>query len=553
MVRSAGLRPLWAYSMHEAVAGLRDGAFSADELLDAVLARAREVEPFIHAYLHLDADAARAALRAQSTSTGSAGLLAGLPFGVKATYDVAGMPSQAGSRLRAGRIATDDARLVAQLRAHGALCVGLHNTWEYGTGNGGAYFDLPAPPARNPWDTARFTGGSSTGGGASVAAGSALFALGSDTTGSVRLPAAATGTVGLIPTPGRFSLQGILPNCHSLDIPGSFTRTAADAATVLALLGGQKPDAAEQWPRALADQGLRGMRVAVLRETGPGLPSPDPELAAGFEQALRTIERLGAHCTEVRLPVAASECFSVTRLIGPVESAAIHAQELRERPEQMGFALRDKLLAGSLVRAVDYLAAQRRRAEIGEQIRALLDEHDALVTFGALHLPPRIGVEPEMTAFTVETLMTPFNLAAVPAMVQCTGYAASGLPLHWQIVARQHREADMLRLAIAYERTTTWRERLPQPGPYAPFVPFVPATVSVTPDVTPALRAFAARHGLDHLPESHLQRLQQHVEVVAQFGQAMQPITDKARAPLGGVLAPASPSPTPDLAMGFQP
>lgn len=539
MVPSMDLRaaPLWSYSIGEALQGMRSGAFTAVDLAQACIARAAEVDPSIRSFIHLAADAARHSAGAVDRQpVAERGPLAGIPFGVKATYDVAGMPSNAGSRLREGRIPSTDAALVAQLRALGAVCLGLLNTWEFGTGNGGEYFDLPAPPARNPWDTARFTGGSSSGCGTSVAAGTSLFALGSDTTGSVRLPASATGVVGLIPTPGRFSLAGILPNSHSLDIPGTFTRTAEDAAFLFAALTQPDPGAAQPFADGLAAQGLRGMRVAVLRDPGPGSPQADDALAQGFEAAVGTIASLGAHCTDVRLPVGAAECFAVTRLIGPVESAAIHEAELRAQPEMMGFALRDKLMAGALVRAVDYLAAQRRRAEIGEQIRALLDGYDALVTFGSLHLPPLLGVEPQMTAFTVETLLTPFNLSASPALVQCTGFSANGLPLHWQVVGRQHREADILRLAIAYERATHWRTRLPEPRPPppAPAADALPTSGAVASD---EVAAFAARHGLGRLSAAHLGRMQQHLAAVAGFADGIQRVTDKHRAPLAGALA----------------
>ncbi len=538
----SGKRPLWAWSIAEASAAIDGGQARPVDFVEACIARAAEVDDRIHSYVHLAADTARQ--QAAQVGTPRRSALDGLPFAVKATYDVAGMPSSSGSRLRLAHRPTADARLVAQLRAEGAVCLGLLTTWEYGTGNGGEYFDLPFPPARNPWDTARFTGGSSAGCGTSVIAGTSMFALGSDTTGSVRLPASATGTVGLIPTPGRFSLEGILPNCYSLDIPGTFTRTAEDAAIVFSALTRSLPEVeALPTPAQLAAAGVRGMRIAVLRDPGPGLPSADAALEQGFASALQVLEGLGAHLTDVRLPVSVAECFAVTRMIGPVESASIHEAELREHPERMGFALRDKVMAGSLVRAVDYLAAQRRRAVIGEQIRALLAEFDALVTFGTLHLPPRLGVEPEMTAYTVETMLTPFNLSGSPALVQCTGFSPDGLPLHWQVVGRQGGEADILRLAIAYERATPWRDRLPAPAPHPVPPAAVPAVQAAANVPLEEVRAFAERHGLQALAPEHLARLRELVSPVAAFGAQLQRVTDKHRAPLAGTLAP-EPFPT---------
>lgn len=533
-----GKRPLWAHSISEAAAAIRNGRSTALDYVEACIARAAAVDGLVHSYIYVAADEARARARQPARELG-AGLLHGLPFGVKATYDVAGWPSGSGSRLRLGRIAGRDAQMVAQLRHHGAICLGLLNTWEYGTGNGGEYFDLPFPPARNPWDTGRFTGGSSSGCGASVIAGTSLFALGSDTTGSVRLPAGATGAVGLIPTQGRFSLDGILPNCYSLDTPGTFTRTAEDAALLFNLLarGGSDVPA----PAELGRAGIAGMKIALLCDPGPGFPQAHPALSAGFEAGVRVLERLGASLTEVRLPASAAECLAVTRLIGPVESASIHESELRERPGEMGFALRDKLMAGSLVRAVDYVAAQRRRAVIAEEMRALMSGFDALVTFGTLHLPPLLGVEPEMTAFTVETMLTPFNLAGLPAMVQCTGFSPGErpLPLHWQVVGRPGGEAAMLRVAIAYERATAWREHLPTPCAHAAPTPQQPASTAAGIPLA-EVAAFAARHGLGDLPAPHLERMRDLVDPVARTGHVLHRVTEKERGPAHGPI-PDSP------------
>jgi len=526
-------RPLWAHSLTEAAHAIRRGACAASDYVEACIARAREVDPCIHSYLYLAADEARheAGLREAADAQGNASILNGLPYGVKATYDVAGWPSNSGSRLRAGRVAEQDAGLVAQLREQGAVCLGLLSTWEYGTGNGGEYFDLAHAPARNPWDTSRFTGGSSSGCGASVVAGTSLFALGSDTTGSVRLPAGATGAVGLIPTAGSFSLQGVLPNCYSLDTPGTFTRTAEDAAILFNALA--RPGVARVGaPDALARRGIAGMKVGVLRDPGPGFPGAGAPLAQGLEAGLLVLEQLGAELTDVRLPVTVAECFAVTRLIGPVESASIHEQELRERPGDMGFALRDKLMSGALVRAVDYLAALRRRSEIAQQIRALLEDVDVLVTFGTLHLPPRLGVEPEMTAFTVETMLTPFNLAGVPALVQCTGFSSTkpALPLHWQLVARAGGEEAMLRLAIAYEQATSWRDYLPQPTPHAAPVPQFPARAEQAVSAEEAAE-LALRYRLDGLAPDHLNRLRDLVRPAAAAGHLIQRVADKTREP----------------------
>ncbi len=448
-----GAEPLWRLTVCEASNLVGSGEVSPVALVEAFLERIAAVDGRIHSFVHVAADRARdeAGAAERAIAAGQRiGPLHGLPFAVKDNYDTAGMPAQAGSRLRLGHLPADDAALVARLRQAGAILLGKLTTWEYGTGNGGEYFDLPFPPARNPWDTERFTGGSSTGAGTGVAAGTTLFALGSDTTGSVRLPAAATGTLGLIPTPGVLDRSGILPNCYSLDIPGIVAWTAGDAAMILQVLTGRAPG---------SRRGLSGLRVACMAEPGPGMPAPDAPLGAAFATAIGVLRDAGAVIEAAELPVSAAECFAVTRLIGPPESAAIHEAELRERPEQMGFALRDKLLGGTLVSAVDYIAALRRRRQIADAFDRLIASYDALITYGPLHVAPRLGVEPEMTAYTTDTMLTPFNLSGHPALCQCIGFSPEGLPLAWQIVGRRQGEAMILDIAAGYEALTPWRAR----------------------------------------------------------------------------------------------
>ncbi len=452
-------KPLWALSASEAGRLIAAGTLTSRALVEAALARIAEVDARLHSYIHIAGERARkaaAAADAELKAGRRRSALHGVPFGVKDNYDVAGLAATAGSRLRLEHTPKQDAPVVRDLEAAGGVLLGKLATWEYGTGNGGEYFDLPFPPARNPWDTTRFTGGSSTGAGAAVAAGAASFAMGSDTTGSVRLPAAACGLVGVILPQGRISGDGILPNCYSLDVPGPLTWTVEDAAQVLDVLA--RPEVS--YARALS-RPISAMRIGVLRGPLGRFPAPDASISAAFEEACNVIGTLGAHLEEAHLPMPVSDCFDVTRLIGPAESAAIHEAELRERPGDMGFALRDKLLAGSLVRAVDYIHAQRQRRLMADAIDRLLRPYDAVVTYGPLHVAPRLGVEPEMTAFTVETCLTPFNLSAHPALVQCTGYSGEGLPLAWQIVANRGDEASALALAAAYEQATPWRQRRP--------------------------------------------------------------------------------------------
>jgi aspartyl-tRNA(Asn)/glutamyl-tRNA(Gln) amidotransferase subunit A len=278
--------------------------------------------------------------------------------------------------------------------------------------------------------------------------------VGSDTTGSVRLPAAATGCCGVVMTPGRLPLDGALPNTFSMDRPGPIAWTAEDVAIVLDAVCGTQL-------RVQGSAGAAGLRIGVLRDPGPGFPVPDVELAAALEEGLSVLSHLGARLRDVALPWPASACLDAARLIGAAESAAIHEQDLRDSAELMGAALRDKLLAGIGVRAVDYLAAQRFRRAFTEAMDKLWAEHDVIISLGALHLPPRLGVEPESTAYTSETMLTPASLAGLPALVQCNGFSRGGLPLHWHAMARAGHDAALFRLAMAYEAATPWRARRP--------------------------------------------------------------------------------------------
>jgi aspartyl-tRNA(Asn)/glutamyl-tRNA(Gln) amidotransferase subunit A len=520
----------WALGVAEAARAIAAGALSPVDLLESCLDRIAALDGTLSCFIRVMATEARAeaATAAAEIAAGRLrGPLHGIPFAVKDNYDVAGVPATAASRLRLDRVPGRDAALVAALRAAGAVLVGKLATWEYGTGNGAEYFDLPFPPARNPWDASRATGGSSTGAGAAVAAGMLPFALGSDTTGSVRLPAGATGVLGMIATQGRLSTAGILPNCHSLDVPGIFCRNAADAALVMGTLTGDA---------ITLPEGATGMRVGVIRDPGPGMPAPDAAMAAAFEAGLQVLAGLGVVLEEAALPVPAAECLAVTQMIGPAESAAIHEAELREDAGRLGRALRDKLLAGSTVRAVDYIQAQRRRTEIAAGIDALAARFDALVTFGNLHLPPRLGVEPEMTGYTLDTLFTPFNLSAHPALVQRTGFSADGLPTHWQIVAPRGREDSALRLAAAFESATGWARRWPEVAAEAPPPPPVAPPDATAP--SGALRARAAAMGLAGLADADLARMEVLEARMLERGLALPRPAAKQTPPAFGMARP---------------
>jgi aspartyl-tRNA(Asn)/glutamyl-tRNA(Gln) amidotransferase subunit A len=440
------------------------------ELLDAFLARIEAVDGKVKSYLLVTADAARAAARKaeQDIMAGRyLGPLHGIPYAVKDNYYTRGVRTCAASRLLMDFVPQYDATVVRRLDEAGAILLGKLNTWEYGTGNGGVYFDLPFEPACNPWDLSRFTGGSSTGAGASVAAGTAMVAMGSDTTGSVRLPAAACGLQGMKPTYGLISRHGILPNCYSMDTPGPLTWTVQDNAIMLRAVAGHDAGdpatAARPVPDYLAglEGGVRGLTIGVLRDFGPEDDLIEPANREGLEIMARVLEKEGARIVDLTLPAAISEYRKVTSVINWTESMSIHESDLMNRPGDMGFALRDKLMSGFMTRAVDYLAAQRRRRELSASTDAVVRSVDALIAPCAFHVAPPFADNDALRKLTSENCCPPFNASGHPAMTVCTGFDGDGLPTNAQIVGRWFDEATVYRVARAYERATSWRSRRP--------------------------------------------------------------------------------------------
>jgi aspartyl-tRNA(Asn)/glutamyl-tRNA(Gln) amidotransferase subunit A len=462
--------PLFHLSASQAARLIQQRKLSPVELVDAFLDRIDAVDGQVHSYLLVRGDHAREQARQAERDIAAGryrGPLHGIPYAVKDNYYTRGVRTTAASRLLLDFVPGEDAAAVQKLDAAGAILLGKLNTWEYGTGNGGVYFDLPFEPACNPWDVSRFTGGSSTGAGAAVAAGTAMIALGSDTTGSVRLPAAACGVQGMKPTYGRVSRHGILPNCFSMDTPGPLTWTVADSALVLAAIAGRDPrdpaSAAREVPdyTACLDAGVAGLTLGVIRDVGARAGAMDDANIAGLRDMVDVLRDAGARIVEVALPAPIAEYRSVTSVINWTESLAIHESDFLHRAHDMGYALRDKLMSGSLTRAVDYLAAQRRRRELAESTDALLRSVDALIAPCAFRVAPPFADDAAMHAYTSENACPPFNASGHPAMTICTGYDGQGMPTNAQIVGRWFDEARVFQVARAYERATSWRNRRP--------------------------------------------------------------------------------------------
>lgn len=444
-------------------------ALSPVELVQAQLARIARHNDDLHLYLTVLEEQALAAARQAEAEIAAGrwrGPLHGVTFAVKDIYFTAGIRTTAGSRILLDHVPDRTAAAVARLQAAGAILLGKLNTWEYGTGNAYVYHDLAFPVARNPWDPACFTGGSSTGSGAAIAAGMASFTLGTDTGGSIRLPAAACGVYGLKPTYGRVSRAGILPNCWSLDVAGPLARTPEDAALALRVLAGHDPADSGSADRPVPDYraslggGVAGMTIGLVEDAGFA-DRPNAALAAGLREAAAALQAQGARILPLRLPGEPATYRGIMGLVNATESFSIHEQDALKRPHLMGRALREKLMAGGTTRAADYLAAQRQRAVLAQSMEALFAQVDVLLLPGTHHVAPPFEAADAVAAFTRESCMAFFSVSGHPAMTVPSGFDATGMPRNVQMAAKWFDEATLLRATAALHAARAWPERRP--------------------------------------------------------------------------------------------
>jgi aspartyl-tRNA(Asn)/glutamyl-tRNA(Gln) amidotransferase subunit A len=440
------------------------------ELVTALLARIDALDPKLHAFIRLDAQGAlQAASQAeQELAAGrSRGPLHGIPVGIKDIIDVAGLPTTGHSKILLDTIAKADATVIRKLRAAGAIIMGKLSTHEFAIG--GPSFDLPFPPARNPWNPDHHPGGSSSGSGAGVAAGLFPLALGTDTGGSVRNPASACGIVGLKPTYGLVSRRGVFPLSFTLDHVGPLTRTVADNALLLdAIAGydpgdpGSTPSTARHFGQQLA-RGIRDLRIGFVRHFHERDVPAHSEVAAALEDVARVLQAEGAQVHTATLP-SLTEFAGINRVILCSEAWSIHAPWLRERPGDYGALARRRLLPGAFMTAGDYVGAQRRRAEVIAAVEDRLRDYDVLLCASSMDPASRIDDAEETARTYPRQARTPFNVTGHPALAMMSGLARNGLPTSVQFTGRYFEDATVLRVAAAYERATGWHKKKPPIG-----------------------------------------------------------------------------------------
>jgi len=454
-------------SVAEAAELLRDKKLSPVEYAKALIARVEQYDGKLNAFLHFTPEIALAdARRAEAEiSRGEwRGPLHGVPYGLKDIVDYAGLPTTAHSKILVDNIAAADSVVTQKLRAAGGVFMGKLSTHEFATG--GPCFDLPWPPARNPWNRDHFCGGSSSGSGVATAAGFVPAAIGSDTAGSIRNPATMCGVVGMKGTYGLVSRRGVFPLAYSLDHIGPLTRTVKDNALMLDLIAGHDAlDPASADTRAgnymaALGQGAKGLRIGVIRHFYTRDLEGDAEMVASIEAALKVFAGLGASVKEIET-APLGEYAACNRAILSAEAYAIHEKWLQERPEDYARLTRERILAGAFVSAADYINALRVRGKLTRAFHALFSDIDIVITASALDPACRIDDPAEIDRTYARQARSPFNVTGSPALSIPTGFSKAGLPLGMQLVGKPFSEALLYRAGHAYERETKWVERHP--------------------------------------------------------------------------------------------
>ncbi len=391
--------------------------------------------------------------------------LQGIPVAVKDLYNTKGIRTTSGSKFFADNIPTEDAFVVQKIKKAGGQIIGKTNTHEIALGvtNNNPHFGA----CRNPWDITRTPGGSSGGSAVAVATGMAMAAVGTDTGGSIRIPAALCGVVGLKPTYGRISLRGILPLSWNLDHAGPITRKVEDAALMLQVMGGydeQDPTCMKTLP---GDYSSHLMDSMVERKIALAVGSfieeaADTEILEAIREAAKVLEEQGVIITEVNVDFL-KEAALANSLMTQADGAAFHRERMKEHPDWFGADVRQRLETGAAFTSSEYALARRTQVETRRRCELMFDQFDMLILpttpIAAPMLEGENAVERarQLTRFT-----SPFNLTGLPALTVPCGFTQEELPIGLQIVSRPWNEAGVLRTGYAYQQATSWHKMKPK-------------------------------------------------------------------------------------------
>ncbi|QOF75488.1 Asp-tRNA(Asn)/Glu-tRNA(Gln) amidotransferase subunit GatA (plasmid) [Aminobacter sp. SR38] len=465
---------LTSLEVHELAALLVQGETSPVEITAAFLNRIGSVNPLLNAFVSMDEERALSEARQAEAEIAEGrykGALHGIPIAHKDLYATSGMLTTGGSKLLEGNTPDEDATVVAALKAAGMVTLGKTNTHEfaYGPTNENSLFG----PVRNPWNTSRISGGSSGGSAAAVAAGLAPIASGTDTGGSIRIPAACCSLTGLKPTYGRISRSGILPLCWTMDHPGPLARSARDAALFLqATAGFDHTDAASSQARvpdnylAMMTGDVSKLKIGVVRNYF--FDGTQEHVAALAEDALGVLAALGAEVVDIQVPhmeMSAAAALAIYL----AEATAYHDDWLGDRADEYTEQVRTFLELGNHLLAKDYLHAQRFRTLLGHSIAKAFESVDVIATPAVAMTATPIG-EPKVTIRGQDEAVfgallrntEPFNLTGLPAVVVPCGFDCEGMPSGLQLVGPAFAEERILNAAHGYQLATDWHRRRPQ-------------------------------------------------------------------------------------------
>ncbi|MCS5658037.1 MAG: amidase family protein [Dehalococcoidia bacterium] len=459
---------LYHLTIREASELLKSGQLSPVELTQAFLDRIEATDDRLHSFIIVlkeqaldDARLAEAGIRRGDYK----GPLHGIPFALKDLYDTAGITTTSGSKVDIDRVPTEDATTTARLKAAGGILLGKLAMHEFALG--GPDFTTPFPPARNPWNLAHITGGSSSGSGAAVASGQAMAALGSCTGGSIRGPASLCGIVGLKATYGRVSRAGVVTLSWSQDHCGPMTWTVEDTAYMMQALAGYAPKGPTTSTAPVPDYSLslrediKGLIIGVPRHFffAPH-ESVNPEVVATVEKGLKVLEGLGANLQEVTIP-SLEYVRAANSVIMLSEAFAYHEKNLQTRPHDFGEMVRARFRIGGLFSASDYVQSQRIRKVVNRECAEVLQKVDVLVTPTMTQPAAAFEGYDATSNITGRSFTAPFNLTGLPAISVPCGFTASGLPVGMQIAGKPFDEPGVIRAAYAYQQEARWFEQRP--------------------------------------------------------------------------------------------
>jgi aspartyl-tRNA(Asn)/glutamyl-tRNA(Gln) amidotransferase subunit A len=469
------------------------------EYVDHLSARVEALDDQVHAFLTPTFTLAK-----QQAKTAESEIMAGrylgpmhgIPFGAKDIYETAGILTTGGSRIAQQYVPTSDSAVISKLYKSGAVLLGKLQTHEFA--HGGPSLDLAWPPARNPWKLDRFTGGSSSGSGAAVAAGLVGVALGTDTGGSIRGPASLCGIAGFMPSSGLVSRTGVMPNSFTLDHCGPMAWTVEDCALMLQAIAGHDPADGNSFMQPIPNyaesigQDLKGLRVGVLRYVWEEDLVAHPEHRKALDEAVEIFKKLGATVQDCRLRPM-QDYMDVKVVLAETEIFGVQQQGLRERPSDYGHDFLTRILPAVMFQSLDYLAASREQRRMLEEMKPIYEKFDLLLMPGFGPAQPITSHRP-ISFWRKANPQVLANITGGPGLSVSCGFSTEGMPMGLQIIGAPLADALVLKAGHAFEQAIGLRHKRPElkPGEKAPEL--------TPPDLTPdtshcdaATRDFAAR------------------------------------------------------------